>query len=670
MRRIILPLLAVLALLLVAQPAQAHAIVVRTEPADGAVLDTAPARIELWFSEPIALQLGQFELTDGAGRALAARAVRGDATALATAMRGGQAAAMRVTLELPTLRPGVYRLRWRVPAGADLHITSGMLVFGLQQPVDTAGAAAATLPAPVEVGLRWLSLGALAGLLGALALLGLLPYALHDPQVTIAALEQVALLRRRLLALAEWAALAAFLANLALLLHQALGIAGAAPLRALVAIWSILSTTTFGWAWSGGQLGLLALGLLLARQHPAYSRRPAARSSTSHSVRPWLRHKGSAGDEPRPSLFRALRGCMKRIAPRFAPGFYHAALALLVVGAHACQGHAATGTLAQTTAAALHLAGAGVWAGGLAALVLVVLPIVWVNRTLYPLGLALLRGFGGPAAAGVALLTISGLLLLGQQVASIDALLTTLYGRTLLLKLALALLALLLGLGNAARLHGWLGAWLARLGWPLSTRPPAPGRIRLELLGGLAILLCAALLGATPPARGPEFAPPAAQPTLSRLADDLLITAALKPNRPGQNFIALGVFDTRRPAPAGIRQVAVRLHAPGGAPSGELVAGTLGAGRYELRTDAVTSAGSWRIEVIVRRAGMPDTATSLDWVVLPAGPTRPPLVSASPLEPWARGLALALLLALPLLPLAAHSPGTQREVGDVQAKPS
>ena len=42
-----------------------------------------------------------------------------------------------------------------------------------------------------------------------------------------------------------------------------------------------------------------------------------------------------------------------------------------------------------------------------------------------------------------------------------------------------------------------------------------------------------------------------------------MVTLALKPNRPGQNFVTLGVFDTRRPAPAPIDEVAVQLQGPG-----------------------------------------------------------------------------------------------------------
>ena len=74
-------------------------------------------------------------------------------------------------------------------------------------------------------------------------------------------------------------------------------------------------------------------------------------------------------------------------------------------------------------------------------------------------------------------------------------------------------------------------------------------------MGALALLLLAATLGAIQPARGFEFDPPAATavPTMTTNADDLIVTFALKPNQPGRNFVSLGVFDTRRPAPASSR---------------------------------------------------------------------------------------------------------------------
>jgi copper transport protein len=608
-----------------ARPALAHAIVVRTEPADGAVLGTPPRQVRLWFSEPVALHLTAIELIDGGGRRFAATSVRGNAASLAAAVRSDQLTAAEVLIELPSLPPGVYRLSWRTLSSADLHNTAGTIVFGVQRNIaGTSAAATEPLPALPEVALRWLDLGALSGLLGALALALLaLPRAARMKIVSIAALEHMATLRRRLLAMAEWAGIGALLAGLGLLLAQALAVGGSLA-GGLASAWEIMIGTGYGMAWLARQvaLALLLASLTLTRQRPGQ-----------------LDQRRFAG-------------------PRAAAPLL---LALAVAVAQALQSHAAAARelpWLAVAAGAAHILAAGVWGGGLLALAVVVLPLAQSNGAA-ALGWSMLRGFGRLAAASLAALLISGLLLVAQQVASVDALLATLYGRALMLKLALAAGAALLGLLNAARLHARVASALARLlrrpaGWLPLTDTSVLALVRLELAGALLVVGLAGLLGSSQPARGPEFDRPAAEAApLSNTsrADDLLVTLALRPNRPGQNFIALGVFDTRRPTPAPIDQVLVDLRPADGRPGGHsLVASALGQGRYEVADDAITSPGDWTIAVTVRRAGMPDATTSLPWSVLPpAPPARPTIISNAPLGPWAFGTALLLALALAAL---------------------
>ncbi|HEY7599737.1 MAG TPA: hypothetical protein VH741_07415, partial [Candidatus Limnocylindrales bacterium] len=161
--------------------------------------------------------------------------------------------------------------------------------------------------------------------------------------------------------------------------------------------------------------------------------------------------------------------------------------------------------------------------------------------------------------------------------------------------------------------------------------------IPLEALGALTLLLLAAALGATQPARGPEFDPPAtaATPTMTTSTDDLVITLAVKPNQPGRNFVGLGVFDTRRPAPARIDNVMVQLQAPGEANAdAPLLAEPLGNGRFQVAGGDLEVAGDWRITVMVRRSGMADSTATFVWTVSPLAPApQPELVSNRPLAP-------------------------------------
>ncbi|MBL8831342.1 MAG: copper resistance protein CopC/CopD, partial [Rhodospirillales bacterium] len=113
-------LLALLMLLLVALPGQpaAHSVLLSSEPADGAVLEAAPSRIELRFNEPVVPV--SLRIVDGNG---AARAVSGDA------IRSDDG---RVTLALPVppLAEGQYVVSYRV-VSADTHPIAGSIAFAV-----------------------------------------------------------------------------------------------------------------------------------------------------------------------------------------------------------------------------------------------------------------------------------------------------------------------------------------------------------------------------------------------------------------------------------------------------------------------------------------------------------------------------------------------------------
>ncbi|HEX5689786.1 MAG TPA: copper resistance CopC family protein, partial [Roseiflexaceae bacterium] len=96
-------------------PVYAHAIVVRSEPADGASLSSAPQQVRLWFSEPVALGFTTLELVDGEGRRIPVTA-QSDAASFALAVRSPEAAnasTVLMVVELPPLKPNIYRLNWR-----------------------------------------------------------------------------------------------------------------------------------------------------------------------------------------------------------------------------------------------------------------------------------------------------------------------------------------------------------------------------------------------------------------------------------------------------------------------------------------------------------------------------------------------------------------------------
>jgi putative copper export protein len=110
----------------------------------------------------------------------------------------------------------------------------------------------------------------------------------------------------------------------------------------------------------------------------------------------------------------------------------------------------------------------------------------------------------------VGLLIASGFYSIGRQVTSLDAMLTTLYGRALIVKVALVLCVGAFGLPNSSMLHPRLSAPLARLprrpsGWtPLSLKR-LPALVIAESTLGLLVLLATGVMLASPPAHGPQI---------------------------------------------------------------------------------------------------------------------------------------------------------------------
>ncbi len=565
-----------------ASPVSAHAIVTRTDPADGAVLSSAPKQIRLWFTEAVALNFTTVELIDSSGQSITPQSVHAE----------GNDASI-IVIELPKLKPSAYRLSWRALASDDLHITNGTIVFGVQQAVDQAPAsAAANAPPPFEVGARWLDFIALAALIGALALMIMV--------------EGDSL--RRLLRLALIAGGASLITGIGELIVQSTAIGGT--------LTGLITQTSYGARWLMREGWLVALiGLLIWQSRPSLSKR-----------------------------------VMLMIA---------APLVIALVLMQALNSHATAfndDSAVRVIVDALHLLAASVWVGGLMALTITIVPLLRRGPNEKTAARSVLRRFGVFATASLGTLLVTGLYNSGQQVASLDAWLFTLYGQSLLLKIGLALIAGFIGLINSSLLHPRVADRLRRVlrrpaGWtPL--RPEQLWRtVPLEAIGAISILLIVAVLTSTQPARGPEFDPPrddAAPRTLSANAADLFVTLSIKPNRPGQNFVLVGVFDTRRPAPAPIERVTVRLTPPGGEAPVELTANPIGSGKYQIVGNTISDAGDWQVALVVKRPGLPDARWSTPWNVLPASAlaSRPVVISSQPLAPILTAAAILVALIL------------------------
>jgi len=589
--------------------ARAHATLVRSFPPDAVALKSPPAVLRLWFSEALSPSVSVVRLTDAQGDL-----VPGLTLDTSDARSG------TLAIAVPRLPRGAYSLEWRVLSEDDVHFSKGGIAFGVG--TDATPAAVRRAAATVEgtdVVFRWLSFLFLAGLVGGLAVaalvLGPLARSTRSVLVNVAA----ARARARALGWAAFCAVNAAVVGIAVLLWQTSSLTTESA-RAENVAWALLSESRWGMLWIAREAILLALLV---------------------------------------SLFALLRG--ERVdapaRPRGSLALPAAGLlALVLVGVQAFSGHAAAVTpngAVTVAVAGLHLLAAEVWIGGLLALVVALWPLFGPRRAdSAGLARACLAPFSLLAAACVGLLAVTGLYYAGRQVASLDALLTTLYGRALLIKISLVLAVGAIGLLNTLILRPHLADPIARLlRRPAGWTPLPPTRLRSLLLAeaafGISILAAVGLLTAAPPARGPEFAPaPEAAPAFrSGTVEDLVVSLSVKPNRPGPNVFELRAVSTRRPAPAPIERVRLRFtSSEKNVVSPQLE--EIDPGRYRLGGDYLSDAGPWRIEALVERAGLDESRAAFDWAVSQSVAPKQVLVSNRPLEPVLTKASAAVLVGL------------------------
>ena len=259
-----------------------------------------------------------------------------------------------------------------------------------------------------------------------------------------------------------------------------------------------------------------------------------------------------------------------------------------------------------------HLLGLGLWVG-----VLGVGVAVSANRAARRSTLAAMSQV---ALAGALLTVVSGVVLTSRLVVSITALTSTAYGLLLVTKIALVVGAAGLGLGmlrsrRSHRAFGELGmlATVVLIGTAMATATPAIDRGFTN-----------ASVTVTAPA-----------PALA--ADDLLLQIRAIPARPGTNSLELRAGETRRPSPGAITSIEITA-------AGAVTTAFPSTAGLAFVDGIDLPAGQSAVDVVVHRAGWPDTAASLVVATdVPAWRHRPVVSSARIRWPL---LGLASLIAL------------------------
>ena len=444
-------LMAIVAMLLLGpvSPASAHASLVGTAPGDGVTLREAPDEITLSLSEHVVLDATRIEVVDGHGMTVSVTDLHLVAEHPGDLQPGDLEEPVQVVGRLPHLASGTYQVSWRTLSGDDLHKSSGRFAFGVRRPVQAIGVGDDPPPPTMEPPVRW---GLLFGI--ALALGGLLAHSvlLRDGGDRIAA---------RALKLSVAGSLTALLASGALLVAQVMS-GGVAEHELLTGSYVIR------WGLREAGLALLALAAMALLR------------------------------DARPGVSRAL---------------------LLGGGTLSCLGtallgHAGAGVTLSTTrvlATACHLGAGLTWAGAVVCLALVLAMRTDPSREVT--WAATLRSFAVPAAACVSLVVVSGLYLSSHVVASVDAALTTFYGRTLLVKVGLVGVAGLVGLVNHRRVRGHGAGPLRRT-------------LAVEAVVLVTVVAATAVLTSAQPAMGPESAHPDQAAPLGSLLTTLALALA------------------------------------------------------------------------------------------------------------------------------------------------
>lgn len=222
-----------------------HAELLRSQPAAGSVVESAPREVHIWFSEPV-----------DAPSSTAIRVVDPEGTAVAADTTVAADDRTEMTTRLTASAVGSYTVYWRA-ISADGHPIDGTFVFSVGHattPV-TAGAEPAALTPFVglqAIG-RWLHLLALSLLIGptGLILLGVLPNELH----------------KRLWTLSTVGALMLIPAAGVMLLAQSSAVAGTLGGGLHFDSLQNLLVTRWGLVWSMRTIVAIAVAAVLVRRH-------------------------------------------------------------------------------------------------------------------------------------------------------------------------------------------------------------------------------------------------------------------------------------------------------------------------------------------------------------------------------------------------------------------
>lgn len=539
---------AVLLAILASGPAAAHAVLVGTDPRDGTVLDAPPDALTITFNEPVQVVTGGTTVLAADGSP-----VDVDVVAVDDAL---------VVTPAATLDDGTYVVSWRV-VSLDTHPVAGAFTFSVGAPSATAVEARVAEPTAALVAVRALDQAAVYA--GTFLVAGLVGFELLVLHVSPGA---APVLRRRLQRVRRGALVAA-----------AAGIVLGVPL-------------TPAWQ-AGGGLGAL--------------------------VDPETWAAGLATDSTLAGAL-GLAGLVVAtlLAPRAAretraawPAGVVLGAAALALGSLVLVGHTRTfgPPWLVVTADALHVVAGAVWLGGVVGLALVLAPSARVDARRAAVTVARFSALG---AWVVLALAVTGTVLGWRILGTLDALVSTTYGQTLLVKVGVALCLVGVAAWNRYRLvpavvaDGGPGGRGAR---PVGGTTGATARRRLgrtvaaeAVLLVLVLVVTGVLVSRSPVAASDASAQEATTPAVEvvEALGDGTLRARVTPGRVGVNALEIELLDAdgQPLEPVAVPELSTTLADPALGPFTRPLTQT-GTGAYEATLD-LPMAGDWTLRVSVR----------------------------------------------------------------------
>lgn len=576
--RLIVPLavaVAAIGMVLAGQrDAEAHAILLRSDPPVNGQLAASPGIVTAFFSEALDERLSSMKVVDGAGEQV-------DDGNVAF---GPEPERMAVSIG-HELDPGFYVVIWETLSSVDGHLLKGSYPFTILNPDGTqpsgpkfeAGGTTGSSANPENVAVKWAGIIAATMLVGALAFMAWVSAPalgeVREPYRTQAR-EAV---RRRALRLAWPSVGALVLVAGGELLLQIDQLGGTEYLDEIL-------SNSWGERWIQRQvvLGGIAVALIAAV---------------------YLWRAGRAGIA-QAAVWVALAG----------------GLGYLLLVAMVGHGNAVPGSFWAVGADFLHLAATAVWVG---MLVMLALFWMWMREADLPeddrtdLEAGHLQRFSTIAASSVIILLATGTVNGLSQIPDIGSLIDTAYGRALAIKLGV--MCLLLGVAG-------LNAFYLRprtIEEADEERPHEDLRrhlalaIRVEVALALAVIFFAAILIQYPTARQIDEAEAnaaAAAKTQAVIgyeviqpAGDIQINLSISPNSVGQNSYRVFLFPSGSEPLGEVLRVRVRFQPPDSSIGiSETEMEPAGQFAYKAVGPFFSQPGSWTVSVDVRRRAVDD----------------------------------------------------------------